>query len=118
ANGQVIRHLSTDGVVYRHHQARHLAVVADGTRVLWALAADGTNWDAATADDALIAAAVKGYVRHDMYVQRIAGDFGPVLAERYGPGLAGLVRPPAAAEPAAAEPVVPGEAGAREPRTA
>ena len=117
-NGQMIRHLSTDGVVYRHHQARHLAVVADGTRVLWALAADGANWDAASADDALIAAAVKGYIRHDMYVQRITSDFGPMLAERYGPGLAGLVRPPA--EPHAADPAAPGEtpgAGAPEAGT-
>jgi sugar-specific transcriptional regulator TrmB len=91
-NGRMIRHLSTDGVVYRHHQARHLAVVTDGTRVLWALAASGADWDAATANDALIAAAVKGYIRHDMYVQQITEDFGPVLEERYGPGLGALVR--------------------------
>jgi HTH-type transcriptional regulator, sugar sensing transcriptional regulator len=92
-HGRVIRHVSTDGVVYRHHQARHLAVVADTTRVLWALAAQGTDWSAAAADDGLIAAAVKGYIRHDMYVQQISSDFGPLLAERYGPGLASLVRP-------------------------
>jgi sugar-specific transcriptional regulator TrmB len=92
-NGRLLRHLSTDGVVYRHHQARHLALVVDGTQVLWALAADGTAWDALRADDHLLAAAVKGYVRHDMYVQQIAKDFGSILTERYGPGLEGLVTP-------------------------
>jgi hypothetical protein len=35
---------------------------------------------------------VKGYIRHDMYVQQITEDFGPVLEERYGPGLGALVR--------------------------
>jgi sugar-specific transcriptional regulator TrmB len=93
-NGRVIGHLSTEGVVYRHHQARHLAVVVDGSRVLWALAADGSDWDAVHADDALLAAAVKGYIRHDMYVQQIAADFGPLLVERYGPGLSALVPGP------------------------
>lgn len=90
-NGRVIGHVSTEGVLYRRHQARHLAVVADGTRVLWALAADGTDWDAVHVDDALLAAAVKGFIRHDMYIQQVAADFGPLLVERYGPGLAGLV---------------------------
>src|SRR5216683_2917736 len=99
-NGRLLRHLSTDGVIYRHHQARHLALVVDGTQVLWALAADGTAWDALRADDHLLAAAVKGYVRHDMYVQQIAKDFGSILAERYGPGLEGLVTPDAAASAA------------------
>ena len=37
-----------------------------GQPVLWALAADGTAWDALRADDHLLAAAVKGYVRHDV----------------------------------------------------
>src|ERR1022692_1659987 len=95
-----ILHFGPAGVVYRHHQARHLALVVDGTQVLWALAADGTAWDALRADDHLLAAAVKGYVRHDMYVQQIVKDFGGILAERYGPGLEGLVTPDAAASPA------------------
>ncbi|MGH9300202.1 MAG: hypothetical protein ACRDZT_09820, partial [Acidimicrobiales bacterium] len=73
--------------------ARHLALVVDGTRVLWALAADGASWEAVTADDSLLAAAIKGYVRHDIYVQQISKDFGDVLAERYGPGLEELVVP-------------------------
>jgi HTH-type transcriptional regulator, sugar sensing transcriptional regulator len=37
-NGSLIRHSSTDGTVYRHHQARHLAITADAAGSLWALA--------------------------------------------------------------------------------
>jgi HTH-type transcriptional regulator, sugar sensing transcriptional regulator len=98
-NGRCLRHVSTDGVVYRHHQARHVGIVADGSQVLWALAPHGDQWDAVRADNPLIAAAVKGYIRHDMYVQQIVTDFGDVLVDRYGPGLEGLVMaetPPAA----------------------
>lgn len=98
-HGTSVRHESTEGVLYRHHQARHLGVVVDSTRVLWALASDGTEWDAVETDDALIAAAVKGYIRHDIYVQRIAADFESPLGERYGPGLERLVVTPPDEEP-------------------
>jgi HTH-type transcriptional regulator, sugar sensing transcriptional regulator len=108
-HGRVIRHESTEGVVYRHHQARHLALVADSTEILWALAPDGGSWDAVTGDDALLAAALKGYVRHDMYVQQIVTEFGRDLADRYGPGLEQLVMPRDGAEP------VLGEAADRRP---
>jgi HTH-type transcriptional regulator, sugar sensing transcriptional regulator len=67
ANGRVVHHVSTAGMVYRHHQARHLALVADGEQTMWALAADGANWEAVAAADALLAAVVKGYIRHEMY---------------------------------------------------
>ena len=97
-NGRILRHLSTDGVVYRHHQARHVAVVADSTKVLWGLAPDGGQWNAITGDDALVAAAIKGYVRHDLYVQQIVAEFAPELSERFGPGLEQLVVPPANAD--------------------
>ena len=92
-HGRCVRHESTRGVVYRHHQARHLAVVVDGSKMIWALAPDGTQWEQVGIDDALLAALVKGYVRHDIYVQQIATDFGTALSERYGPGLEGLVIP-------------------------
>jgi sugar-specific transcriptional regulator TrmB len=92
-HGRALRHESTDGVVYRHHQARHLAVVTDSTKVLWALAPDGEDWDAIVGDDALLSAAIKGYVRHDIYVQQIAKEFSSELAARYGPGLEELVVP-------------------------
>lgn len=95
SHGRAIRHESTDGVIYRHHQARHLAVVTDSTKVLWALAPDGEEWDAVTADDALLAAAIKGYVRHDLYVQQIVAEFGSELSSRYGPALEQLVMPTA-----------------------
>ncbi|MFJ9411191.1 TrmB family transcriptional regulator [Streptomyces sp. NPDC101393] len=88
--GRTLRHASTEGVVYRHHQARHLAVVADGATALWALAPDGKDWDCVWVNDPLFAALVKGYVRHDMYVQQIYTDLSEPLNEQYGPGLAGL----------------------------
>lgn len=91
-NGRSVRHASTDGVVYRHHQARHLAVVVDASQVVWALAESGETWEAITGDDRLVVALVKGYVRHDIYVQQIAQDLGSSLTERYGPGLKDLVR--------------------------
>jgi sugar-specific transcriptional regulator TrmB len=92
-HGRVIHHASTEGTVYRHHQARHLALVADAQHTLWALAPDGTRWDAVVATDPLLAAVVKGYVRHDIYVQEIFADFGAELQQRYGPGLTRLVAP-------------------------
>jgi hypothetical protein len=52
------------------------------------------------AGDPLLVALVKGYIRHDGYVQEIYAEFREVLRERYGPGLAKLVVPtPAAAGP-------------------
>jgi sugar-specific transcriptional regulator TrmB len=99
-HGRVLVHASTEGVLYRHHQARHLALVADSSEALWALAPDGTSWDAMAAGDPLLVALVKGYIRHDGYVQEIYAEFREVLRERYGPGLAKLVVPtPAAAGP-------------------
>lgn len=117
-HGRAIRHESTEGVVYRHHQARHLAIVADSTQVLWALAPDGGKWDAVTADDALLAAAIKGYVRHDMYVQQIVTEFGYDLAERYGPGLEQLVMPRDGSEPLLAKAADQRPASKRRRRTA
>lgn len=93
-HGRVLRHSSTSGVIYRHHQARHIAVVCDGDRTLWALAPNGDDWRGLAAEDELFAAVVKGYIRHDLYVQQIFSDLGPELEERYGPGLEGLVSSP------------------------
>jgi hypothetical protein len=105
----MLRHASTEGMVYRHHQARQLALVADGQHTLWALAADGSQWDSMVATDPLLAGAVKGYVRHDLYLQEIFADFREQLEAAYGPGLDKLVTPyagahdqrPAAPAPAA-----------------
>lgn len=91
--GRLLQHASTEGVVYRHHQARHLAVVADNHDMLWALAPNGDDWRAATTTDPLFVALVKGYVRHDLYVQQMYADFPDELTARYGPGLQQLVRP-------------------------
>jgi sugar-specific transcriptional regulator TrmB len=92
-HGRVVRHASTEGMIYRHHQARQVALVADGQHTLWALASDGRRWDALVAADPLLAAVVKGYVRHDLYVQEIFSDFRDELQARYGPGLDKLVSP-------------------------
>jgi HTH-type transcriptional regulator, sugar sensing transcriptional regulator len=90
-NGRFLQHSSTHGIVYRHHQARHLALVADSESALWALAEDGTQWDSHVGVDPLLVAVVKGYIRHDMYVQQIFADFGDELVDRYGDGLEKLI---------------------------
>lgn len=96
-DGRVLQHASTEGVVYRHQEARHLALVADSHAVLWALAPNGDDWDAAVTTDPLFVALVKGYVQHDMYVQQMYADFPKELITRYGSGLQQLLRPPAEA---------------------
>jgi sugar-specific transcriptional regulator TrmB len=90
-NGIVIRHSSTDGTVYRHHQARHLAITCDTTAALWALAPEGDKWEAMWSDnDPLLTALVKGFVRHDIFSQRMFRDFSTEMRARYGTGLEGL----------------------------
>lgn len=87
-NGDIVRHRSTDGVVYPHHQARHLALATDATNGIWALARAGDDWNGVwVQDDPLLPALVKGYIRHDLYVQRIYADLGDTLHEIYGPSL-------------------------------
>jgi hypothetical protein len=41
-------------------------------------------------DDPLLTALVKGFVRHDLFIQRVYHDLTDEMIERYGPGLAGL----------------------------
>jgi sugar-specific transcriptional regulator TrmB len=85
--GQVIRHASTDGAIYRSRHARHLAVAVDSRWALWGVARDGTQWDILTSESALLAGLVKAYIRHDMFVQRIFADLPAELERRYGSGL-------------------------------
>ena len=90
-NGTVIRHSSTDGIVYRHHQSRHLAVTCDTAAALWALAPEGDKWEAVWSDDdPLLTALVKGFIRHDIFSQRMFRDFSAEMVARYGAGLEGL----------------------------
>jgi HTH-type transcriptional regulator, sugar sensing transcriptional regulator len=86
-HGRTVGHDSTRGVVYRRHQARHVAVVADSADVVWAVAEDGANWRSLAGCDQLLAALTRGYIRHDIYVQQIWNEFGDVLTERWGPGM-------------------------------
>ena len=88
--GRTFRHASTDAALYPSHQAHHLAVVADSRESLWAVAKDGRSWDAVFSEDPLQASVVKGYVRHDIFVQRICGDLPAELEARYGQGLLSL----------------------------
>jgi sugar-specific transcriptional regulator TrmB len=89
-DGATYAHVSTDGRLYRKHQARHLGVVADTHATLWAVAPDGRAWQGVALDHPVMAAALKGYIRHDIYLQRIFGDLGSSLTELYGLDLEGL----------------------------
>jgi sugar-specific transcriptional regulator TrmB len=90
-NGAILRHESTDQLVYPHHQARHLALACDDGLAVWALARDGKNWEGIWSDsDPLLAALVKGFIRHDLFLQRMYHDFTDEIVGRYGPGLTGL----------------------------
>lgn len=102
---RVFRHASTEGVIYRSHQARHLAVIVDSSSAVWALANDGHTWGSIESTNELVIAALKGFIRHDIDMQQVFDDFGPLLVEKYGPGLEALeryrqVQPEAAVEPA------------------
>jgi HTH-type transcriptional regulator, sugar sensing transcriptional regulator len=114
-NGRFLHHSSTQGIVYRHHQARHLALVADSQSAVWALAEDGAQWDSQVGADPLLVAVVKGYIRHDMYVQQIFADFGDELVGRYGEGLEQLILPvePSPSELRGAQPLAAARDAAR-----
>jgi HTH-type transcriptional regulator, sugar sensing transcriptional regulator len=86
-HAHTIRHASTEGTLYASHQAHHLAVVADTTRLVWAFARDGLNWRGLSQTDDVLAALVKGYIRHDIMVQRMFADLPQQLTDLYGPGL-------------------------------
>ncbi len=80
-------HASTDRILYRQHQARHLALVVDSVETVWGLATDGRNWSGVVTDSPLIVAAIKDFIRHDIDFQRVYGDFADELREAYGSGL-------------------------------
>ena len=85
--GRAFRHATTDAVLRPSARARHLALVADSQHALWAVARDGRHWEGLHADDALLASVVKGYVRHDVFVQRMYEELPDELESRFGPGL-------------------------------
>jgi hypothetical protein len=80
-HGRTVGHDSTRGVVYRRHQARHVAVVGDSADVVWAVAEDGVDWQSVAGHDPLLASLAKGCIRHDFYGQQIWNEFPDVLAE-------------------------------------
>lgn len=85
--GRSFRHSTTDAVLRPSARAQHLALVVDSRYALWAVARDGRSWEGLDADDPLLASAVKGYVRHDVFVQRMYGEMPTELEFRFGPGL-------------------------------
>lgn len=87
---RVFRHASTDGAVFRHHQARHVALVADSRDTVFGLAADGRAWSGVHTSNMAVIAAVKGYIRHDIDMQQVFSDFGTELVAAYGVGLQSL----------------------------
>jgi HTH-type transcriptional regulator, sugar sensing transcriptional regulator len=90
--GRIFRHASTEGTLYSQHQARHLAVVVDSAATMWALARDGKHWQGLYSQDEIFASAIKGYIRHDIMVQRMYADLPQELTDLYGPGLLELSR--------------------------
>lgn len=87
---RIFRHASTEKSLYRHHQAQHIALVVDSHETVHAVAADGSTWDGVRTSNTAVIAAVKGMIKHDIDLQQIYADFGPMLVERYGPGLQAL----------------------------
>jgi sugar-specific transcriptional regulator TrmB len=87
---RAFHHASTEGAVYRHHQAKHVALVADSRETVYGVASDGKQWLGIATSSMPIIAAVKGFIRHDIDMQQVYSDFGPQLVEAYGPGLQGL----------------------------
>lgn len=87
---RVFRHASTENSLYRHHQARHVAVVVDSLETVYSVAPGGDVWDGVRTRNAAVIAAVKGMIKHDIDLQQIYADFGPTLVEAYGPGLQAL----------------------------
>ena len=87
---RIFSHASTEGALFRHHQARHIALVVDSRRTLNAVAADGKHWQGIRTASEPVIAAVKNFIRHDIDLQQIFADFGPQLVQAYGPGLQAL----------------------------
>lgn len=87
---RVFRHASTERALFRHHQARHLALVVDSREAVTAIAPDGSAWQGVQTTTPAIIAAIKGMIRHDIDIQQVYRDFGPQLVAAYGPGLQAL----------------------------
>ena len=113
--GRAFRHSTTDAVLRPSHRSRHLAVVVDSRAALWAVARDGHGWEGVSAEDPLLAGVVKGWVRHDVFVQRMYTALPDELETRFGPGLLRLADL-SAEEPDGADrsaPAEPDDAGLR-----
>ena len=89
--GSLYRHASTSKVLYRSHQNRHLAVIADGETALWAVALQGDDWSTLEFDDRRLIGLLRQFIRHDIYVQKIYAAVGDEMESAFGAGLELLV---------------------------
>lgn len=89
--GSLYRHASTSKVLYRSHQNRHLAVIADGETAMWAVAFQRGDWSTLEFADRRLIGLLRQFIRHDIYVQKIYAAVGDEMESAFGPGLELLV---------------------------
>ncbi len=85
--GRVFQHLSTAKMVYPNHQNRHLAIVRDGLEAIWAMFSPEQGWTGLISSDRRMIGLTRGFIRHDIYVQKTFEQFGPAMEEVFGPGM-------------------------------
>ena len=85
--GRVFQHLTTAKMVYPNHRNRHLAIVRDGTEAIWAMYSPEQGWTGLISSDRRMIGLARGFIRHDIYVQKTFEQFGPAMEEVFGPGM-------------------------------
>lgn len=85
--GRVFQHQSTAKMVYPNHQNRHLAIVRDGLEAIWGMYSPEKGWTALISSDRRMIGLTRGFIRHDIYVQKTFEQFGPEMEEVFGPGM-------------------------------
>ena len=85
--GLVFRHMSTSKMVYPNHRNRHFALVSDGHRSVWGQYSPDDNWSGLISQDRRMVSLVRGFIRHDIYVQKTYEQFGEEMEGVFGPGL-------------------------------
>jgi len=86
-SGLVYRHDTTSKMVYPNHKNRHLALVCDGKDAIWGQFSPERQWTALASHDQRMVSLVRGFIRHDIYVNKTYEQFGPDMESVFGPGL-------------------------------
>ncbi len=86
-DAHVFRHGTTSKMVYPNHQNRHLALVCDGADSLWGLYSPEEAWSGLVSQDRRMVSLVRGFIRHDIYVQKTYEQFGPEMEGVFGSGM-------------------------------